>query len=197
VQKLNRFKYINLKVLETYAQRWPQVPIGLSDHTHGSLTVLGAVGLFNCCAVEKHFTLDNTQEGQDHAFSMTPSSWKKMVEETEELQKKLKAARVQTFADRLKIIRAAVDDPEALDLAIGTGVKQLEENEKGTVIVQRRAIRARGDLPINHIIKKEDLIVLRPCPAGALPPYREAELINRKINRPIPQGDCVRLEDLI
>jgi hypothetical protein len=137
VQKLNRFKYINLKVLETYAQRWPDVPMGLSDHTHGSLTVLGAVGLYNCCAVEKHFTLDNTQEGQDHAFSMTPASWKKMVEETENLQKELKAAGAQSFAERFKITRAAVDDPEALDFSIGTGVKQLEENEAGTVIVQR------------------------------------------------------------
>jgi N-acetylneuraminate synthase len=196
-QKLNRFKYINLKVLETYAQRWPDVPMGLSDHTHGSLTVLGAVGLYNCCAVEKHFTLDNTQEGQDHAFSMTPASWKKMVEETENLQKELKAAGAQSFAERFKITRAAVDDPEAFDFSIGTGVKQLEENEAGTVIVQRRAIRVRDDLPVNHILKKEDLVVLRPCPAGALPPYRENELINRKTNRAIPRGDCVRLEDLV
>lgn len=195
-QMLGRFKHINLKVLETYGQRWPQVPIGLSDHTHGSLTVLGAVGLYNCCAVEKHFTFDNTLEGQDHAFSMTPQSWKKMVEETEQLKKELQSKQAQTFADRLKITRAAVDDPEALDFALGTGIKQLEENEKGTVIVQRRAIRARQDLPQGHIIKKEDLIVLRPCPAGALPPYRENELINKKIKRVIPQGDCVRLEDL-
>jgi sialic acid synthase SpsE len=29
-QKLNRFQYINLRVLETYAKRWPGVPLGLS-----------------------------------------------------------------------------------------------------------------------------------------------------------------------
>ena len=91
-QKLHRFKHINLRVLESYAQRWPHIPLGLSDHTHGSLTVLAAVGLFQCCAVEKHFTLDNTQEGQDHAFSMTPSTWKKMVEETESLKNEIKNA---------------------------------------------------------------------------------------------------------
>ncbi|MDB4466826.1 N-acetylneuraminate synthase family protein, partial [bacterium] len=78
-QKIDRYKHINLRVLETYRQRWPGVPLGLSDHTHGDLTVLGAVGLFDCCVVEKHFTLDNSKEGQDHAFSMTPESWQEMA----------------------------------------------------------------------------------------------------------------------
>ncbi len=55
-EMLARFRHINLRVLETFARRWPGIPVGLSDHTHGALTVLGAVGLFDCCAVEKHFT---------------------------------------------------------------------------------------------------------------------------------------------
>jgi N-acetylneuraminate synthase len=86
---------------------------------------------------------------------MTPESWKKMVEETESLQAELKNIPVDTLAERLKIVRTRVEDPEALDFAIGDGVKKLEENEKGTVIVQRRAIGARTDLPPNHIIKKK------------------------------------------
>ncbi|MBA4135855.1 MAG: N-acetylneuraminate synthase [Opitutus sp.] len=196
-QRLDRFRHINLRVIETYASRWPGVPIGLSDHTHGEMTVLGAVGLFGCCAVEKHFTFDNTIEGQDHGFSMTPASWKRMVERTEKLQETLAASKAVTFADRLKVTRTQVDDPEGLELAVGDGVKRIEDNEAGTVIVQRRAVRARQELPAGHRVALEDLIVLRPCPLGALPPYRASELLGRTLARQVRSGDCVRLDDCV
>jgi sialic acid synthase SpsE len=197
VRRLQRFKHVNLRVLETYSRRWPGVPLGLSDHTHGDLTVLGAVGLFDCCAIEKHFTLDNTVEGQDHAFSMTPVSWKCMVARTEELRISLGAARATTFEDRLRITRAMVDDPEALELSIGDGIKRLEDNERGTVIVQRRAVRACRSLSVGARLTAEDLIFLRPCPVDALPPYRAGELVGRGLSRPIISGDCIRLTDCV
>jgi sialic acid synthase SpsE len=100
-----------------------------------------------------------------------------------------------TFADRLKVTRAHVDDPEDLELAVGDGVKRLEGNEGGTVIVQRRAVRARRDLPAGHRVAREDLIVLRPCPPGSLPPYRAGELVGRTLARPVHSGDCVRPND--
>jgi N-acetylneuraminate synthase len=192
--KLERFRHINLRVLDTFAKRWPGIPLGLSDHTHGPLTVLGAVGLFDCCAVEKHFTFDNTLEGQDHAFSMTPGGWRQMVEET----RKLKAAigRASSWEDRYRITREAVDDPEALDLAIGDGVKRLESNEAGPVIVQRRAVRAARALKAGTTLGPEDLTALRPCPAEALPPYRTGELLGRVLVRDVAPGDCVRLDDV-
>jgi sialic acid synthase SpsE len=39
------FEHINLRVLQTYCTMFPQVVLGLSDHTHGHATVLGAVAL--------------------------------------------------------------------------------------------------------------------------------------------------------
>ena len=65
-----RLKCINLQVLKTFSENFPETILGLSDHTLGSLTVLIAVGLFNCKVVEKHFTLNNNDEGPDHPFSM-------------------------------------------------------------------------------------------------------------------------------
>lgn len=194
-QRLARFRHVNLKVIDTFARRWPSIPIGLSDHTHGDLTVLGAVGLFGCCAVEKHFTLDNTLDGQDHAFSMTPASWLAMVRRTESLLAALPRPGEGTQEERMAITRAHVDDPEALDLAIGDGIKRLEPNESGTVIVQRRAIRASHDLPMGRVLEAGDFVVLRPCPQDALPPYRLHELVGRRLSRPIPSGDCVRPTD--
>ena len=50
---------------------FPSVLLGLSDHTPGHATVLGAVAL-GARVIEKHFTDDNRREGPDHPFSMTP-----------------------------------------------------------------------------------------------------------------------------
>ncbi len=192
--QLERFSHINLRVLETYAARWPGLPLGLSDHTHGALTVLGAVGLFDCCAVEKHFTFDNTLEGQDHAFSMTPDGWRRMVEQTRELKTALAGA--ASWEDRYRITRRAVDDPEILDVAIGDGVKRLESNEAGPVIVQRRAVRAARALKAGATLGPDDVTALRPCPADAIPPYRAGELLGRVLARDVASGDCVRLDDV-
>ncbi len=187
--RYNRFKHINLRVLETYAKRWPGVPLGLSDHTHGSMTVLGALGLFDCCAVEKHFTFDNTLEGQDHSFSMTPKTWLEMANQTESLRQALLEKKPGSFRERLDLTKEFVDDPKALDLAIGDGIKRLEENEANTVIVQRRAVRATRDLVAGDVIEKRDLFPLRPCPADAVSPADIDSLVGKKLTRAITLGE--------
>ena len=83
---------------------------GLSDHTPGHETVLGAVAL-GARVIEKHFTDDTGRAGPDHAFSMTPQTWKEMVE------------------------RAG-----NLFLSLGDGVKRIEPNEQETACIQRRAL---------------------------------------------------------
>jgi N-acetylneuraminate synthase len=192
--RLRRFENINLKVLHTYAQHWPQVPLGLSDHTHGHLTVLGAVGLFDCCAVEKHFTLDNTLEGQDHVFSMTPDSWRKMVDATADLKSALGGK--SSFESRYALTADAVENRAWLDSAIGEGDKKVEENERQTIIVQRRAIRALRALSQGTRLTANDLCALRPCPEDALPPYQIPLLLGKTINRDVPAGDCIRTKDM-
>ena len=52
------FDHIHLNVLKTYAAMFPDVVLGLSDHTHGHATVLGAVTM-GARVIEKHFTDDN------------------------------------------------------------------------------------------------------------------------------------------
>ena len=75
------FNYINLKVLNSYKKKFPNLLLGLSDHTHGHATVLGAVSL-GACAIEKHFTDDNSRNGPDHKFSMNSETWLEMVKKT-------------------------------------------------------------------------------------------------------------------
>ena len=106
------YKYINLNVLKTYAAMFPQLVLGLSDHTSGPTTVLGAVAI-GARVIEKHFTDDCTREGPDHPFSMDPDTWNEMVVRTRELE-----------------------------YALGSPDKKVEDNEKETVVVQRRCLRA-------------------------------------------------------
>ena len=82
--KNENFEYINLNVLKQYSQIWPEAVLGLSDHTSGHATVLGAVAL-GARAIEKHFTDDKSQEGPDHGFSMDPIDWKEIFIEQENL----------------------------------------------------------------------------------------------------------------
>ena len=78
----DNFNYINLNVLKLYSVLFPDITLGLSDHTFGDETVLGAVTL-GAKYIEKHFTDDNYRNGPDHPFSMNPKTWKKWLTELE------------------------------------------------------------------------------------------------------------------
>ena len=51
----DNLRYINLNVLNQYREKFPGIILGLSDHTHGHASVLGAIAL-GAKAIEKHFT---------------------------------------------------------------------------------------------------------------------------------------------
>jgi len=163
---LENFKYIQLNVLNTYRAMYPDMVLGLSDHTPGHSTVLGAVAL-GAHIVEKHFTDDVNRIGPDHAFSMDPRAWREMVDRTRELEN-----------------------------ALGNGIKKVEKNESNTVIVQRRSIRLVRDMAAGEVIHKEDLEVLRPCPADGLPPYRMGEVLDKKLRRAKARGQHLSISDI-
>lgn len=163
---LENFKYIQLNVLKTYRRLFPDTVLGLSDHTPGHSTVLGAVAL-GARMVEKHFTDDISRTGPDHKFSMDPSSWREMVVRTRELE-----------------------------AALGDGNKKIEENERDTVIVQRRSIRIVNGMHKGAVIQKSDLVPLRPCPPDGIPPYRVDELVGRTLGRALAAGEHIKWIDL-
>jgi sialic acid synthase SpsE len=160
-------RHVALNVLRTYAAEFPDLVLGLSDHTPGHVTVLGAVTL-GARVIEKHFTDDVDREGPDHRFSMDQASWAEMV-------------------DRVRDLEAA----------LGPAEKVVMPNEYETVVLQRRAVRAAVALPEGHNLTAADLSVLRPCPVDALPPHRVDEVLGRRTVRPIAEGDVVRLEDVV
>jgi N,N'-diacetyllegionaminate synthase len=60
-------------------------PVGLSDHTWGTVAAVGAVAL-GACWIEKHFTLDRSSPGPDHSFSSDPNEFKTLVNAIREIE---------------------------------------------------------------------------------------------------------------
>ena len=163
---LDNFKYINLNVLNTYSTLYPDIILGLSDHTPGHTTVLGAVAL-GARMVEKHFTDDNARKGPDHLFSMNPNSWKEMVERTRELEN-----------------------------ALGTSRKFVEKNEEESVVIQRRSLRAKLDIKKGSIINKDMFEPLRPSPNDAIKITYINSIEGHTLARDICKGDYLKFNDV-
>ena len=163
---LENIHHLNLMVLRQYAERYPDAVLGLSDHTPGDVSVLGAVAL-GARVIEKHFTDDTGRTGPDHGFSMDPASWRMMV-------------------DRTRLLEAA----------LGTGHKQVEDNEMMTVVLQRRCVRASRTLAAGTVLNRGDLVVLRPAPRDAVPAHQVEELVGRTLVRDLVEGEDVRWPDL-
>ncbi|MEM7464132.1 MAG: SAF domain-containing protein, partial [Pseudomonadota bacterium] len=105
--------------------------------------------------------------GPDHKFALDPKAWRDMVDRTRELE-----------------------------FALGTGIKKIEDNEQDTVVIQRRGLRAAGDLSAGHVLTKADLVALRPCPEDGFAPYMADQLIGRTLRGAVKTGDHFRWEDI-
>jgi sialic acid synthase SpsE len=160
------YDYINLNVLKTYATMFPDVVLGLSDHTHGNATVLGAVTL-GARIIERHFTDSNDREGPDHKFALNPADWVHMVEET-----------------------------RLLERALGSADKSINGNEAQTSVVQRRCLRAARDIKAGETFTREMIDVLRPATPGTIKPNEISNVIGTKAINDIPLGKDLRWTDL-
>lgn len=163
---LENFKYVNLNVIRQFAITWPNMVLGLSDHTPGHSAVLGAVSL-GARVVEKHFTDDNDRVGPDHKFALNPQTWSEMVRATRELE-----------------------------FALGDGVKRVEANEKETVLIQRRSLRAARDLYAGETILAQDIEALRPCPPNAINPMDVQKVLDKTLLHDIKRGEILKWENI-
>jgi len=160
------FRHAHLNVLKTFQTMYPGMLLGLSDHTPGHAAALGAIAL-GARVIEKHFTDDNTRPGADHAISMDAAAWKEMMARARELE-----------------------------MALGSGVKTLEDNEKEWVIMQRRALRATRALKQGSVLREDMFAALRPCPREAIPPYDLPSLVGRSLLRDLNEGEHVTWRDI-
>lgn len=163
---LGNLRYINLRVLQTYAIKYPGMVLGLSDHSPGHASVLGAIAL-GARVIEKHFTDDCSREGPDHGFSMDPKTWREMVDRSRELE-----------------------------ASLGDGVKRVEQNERDTVVLQQRCLRLTRDIDAGEVLREGDLEALRPAPTGAARPYELGRAVGARLNVARRRGDALMVADL-
>lgn len=81
------FEDMRLRNIPDMARRF-QVPVGLSDHSMGSLAAVVGVSL-GACVVEKHFCVSREHKNPDSAFSMEPREFARMVEDIRNAEKLL------------------------------------------------------------------------------------------------------------
>jgi sialic acid synthase SpsE len=158
------FKYINLNFLKNLKLKFKKIITGLSDHTPGHATVLGAIAL-GARVIEKHFTDDNFRSGPDHRFSMNPETWSDMIKESRRLEK-----------------------------ALGNGKKKIENNELDTYYIQRRSAYTLKNKKKGEILKKEDIICLRPYIKNSISPKLIDKFYGKKLKKKIPKNSILKKE---
>ena len=123
---------MNLKVIQTFRERFPDIVVGLSSHDNGILMPVVAY-MLGARVVEKHFTLNRAAKGTDHSFSLTPIGFRKMVRD-------LKRARV----------------------SLGDGVKRVQDSEKAPIEKMGKKLVAAHDLKVGHVLIEADIAFKSP-----------------------------------
>ena len=126
------FDELNLRVITTFRERFPTTVVGLSSHDNGIAMAIAAY-MLGGRVIEKHFTLNHTWKGTDHAFSLEPIGFKKMVR-----------------------------DLKRLRVAMGDGVKRTYDSEVNPLIKMGKKLVAARDLPAGHALRKEDIAIKSP-----------------------------------
>lgn len=126
------YEELNLRVIEAYRERFPDIVIGFSSHDSGISMPLIAY-MLGARAVEKHFTLNRAMKGTDHAFSLERGGLRRMVRD-------LKRART----------------------ALGDGIKRRYEGENAPLFKMAKKLVAGRDLPEGHVLTIEDIAIKTP-----------------------------------
>jgi N,N'-diacetyllegionaminate synthase len=122
---------VNLKAMCTIREEFG-VKVGYSDHTMGIEVPIAAVAM-GATVIEKHFTLDRSMEGPDHAASLEPTELKEMV----------------------KAIRS-------IEKALGDRIKKPSRSEEKNIPIVRKSIVALRPISEGEVLTKANLSVKRP-----------------------------------
>lgn len=156
---------VNLRAMNTIARQLG-VAVGYSDHTLGIEVPIAAVAL-GARVIEKHFTLDRTLPGPDHAASLEPAELVAMVK-------------------AIRNIEAAM---------AGSGLKTPSASESKNIAVARKSVHLKHPMEAGQVIRKENLEMKRP--GDGISPMDVDLLINRCVNKSLPAGHKLTQSDLL
>jgi len=123
---------MNLGVIETFRRRFPSTVVGLSDHSNGIAMSVVAY-MLGSRIIEKHFTLNHTWKGTDHALSLEPIGMHKMVRD-------LQRARI----------------------SVGDGAKNALPIEGSALAKMGKKLVAARSLPAGHVMEAADIAIKSP-----------------------------------
>lgn len=123
---------IHLNNIIGLKKKFPQYPIGFSDHSLGTEMDSAAIAL-GACLIEKHFTLDKTKIGMDNEMALEPDEYGNMIRQCLNVH-----------------------------VALGNEERVVSEAELNQRKKMRRSVVATRDLKAGDIITEEDLDVKRP-----------------------------------
>jgi sialic acid synthase len=130
---------LNLRVIATLRERYPEFVIGLSDHQNGISMALVAY-MLGARVIEKHFTLNHAWQGTDHAFSLMPEGLRKLVR-----------------------------DLRRIPVALGDGVKRPLSVEAKPLEKMGKKLVAARDLEQGHVLEAADIAIKSPADGGLPP----------------------------
>jgi N-acetylneuraminate synthase/sialic acid synthase len=130
---------LNLAVISTFRERYPELVVGLSDHQDG-IAMAPVAYLLGARVIEKHFTLSHSAKGTDHAFSLMPEGMRKLVR-----------------------------DLRRVPLAIGDGEKRPLASEEAPLRKMGKKLVAARALPAGHVRGDGDLVARSPADGGLPP----------------------------
>jgi len=122
---------VNLLAMNTIATAFG-LPTGWSDHTNGFEISYAAIAM-GATVLEKHFTLDRSMPGPDHAASLEPGE-----------------------------LEAMMTGIRAIEAAFGDGRKMPRPIEQDVIKVARKSLVAARDLKAGDVLSEADIAILRP-----------------------------------
>jgi sialic acid synthase len=126
------FEELDLRVISTYRERFPDAVIGLSGHDNG-IAMAPVAYVLGARVVEKHFTLNRASKGTDHSFSLEPVGLRKLVR-----------------------------DLNRVRVALGDGAKRVYPSEEAPILKMSKKLVAARDLPTGHVLRPEDIAFKSP-----------------------------------
>ena len=122
---------VNLNAMLTIRNEL-NVNVGYSDHTLGIEIPIAAVAM-GATIIEKHFTIDRTLQGPDHAASLEPDELKEMVKSIRNIEK-----------------------------SMGDGVKKPSRSETKNISIARKSIVAKKSIKKGEFFSENNLTIKRP-----------------------------------
>jgi sialic acid synthase len=127
-----KFEELDIRVITTYRDRFPDVVVGMSGHDNG-IAMAPVAYVLGARVVEKHFTFNRAAKGTDHSFSLEPVGLRKLVR-----------------------------DLQRVRVALGDGVKKVYPSEEEPILKMSKKLVAARDLPTGHVLGPEDVALKSP-----------------------------------